>query len=91
MVLKQIYSQIPVPVGKYEILIIDTQMVSTKDNTNSTLVLTNGGVVSSFFDTIFVSIVRISHLLDTSRVCALDGLFVFDIIMVYLSSKNLHT
>ena len=43
------------------------------------------------FHTTWVYIMRSLHLLDTSRVCVLEVVLVFDTIRVYIPSKNLHT
>lgn len=53
---------------------------------------TSGGLVSLLcFHTTWVYIMRSLHLLETSRVCVLEDILVFDTIRIYIPSKNLHT
>ena len=59
--------------------------------TSLSKIRTNVGLLLSFFTTIRVSIMRISHFFDTSRVWRFDGTFVFNTIWVYKPYKNLHT
>ena len=46
------------------------------------MVFTSVGLVRSFFETIWESIMRISHIFDTSRVRVFDSVCVFDTIQV---------
>ena len=54
-------------------------------------VKTSGGLVSPFYDTTWVFIVRILHFFDTSRVQVFEDIFIFDAIQVYTPSKILHS
>lgn len=58
---------------------------------NGLMVFTSVGLVASFFETIWVCIMRISHVFDTSRVRVFDSVYVFDIIQVYIHARTFIT